>query len=77
MRHKGESLKFDYNTMHRILKTDIKRNPNSEEDEIIFGCGFSGVENVFETARVVTTSVNTCTENNPTFMKYVWFNCHS
>ena len=27
------------NSAHRILKTDIKKDPNIQEDEIIFGCG--------------------------------------
>ena len=29
----------DVNAVHRILKTKIRRNPNPQEDEIIFGCG--------------------------------------
>ena len=38
------------NSFHRILKTDIK-NPNNQEDEIIFGCGcFWGLKNVLETS---------------------------
>ena len=33
---------------HRILKTDIKKDPNSQEDEIFFGCGcFWGAEKCF------------------------------
>jgi peptide-methionine (S)-S-oxide reductase len=27
------------NSLHRILGTDIKEVPKSQEDEIIFGCG--------------------------------------
>ena len=27
------------NSVHRILKTDIKKDPSFQEDEIIFGCG--------------------------------------
>ena len=44
---------------HRILKTDIKKEPNSQEDEIIFGCGcFWGAEKCFwKLPGVVTTSV--------------------
>ena len=46
-------------TIHRILKTDIKKDPNPQEDEIIFGCGcFWGAEKCFwKLPGVVTTSV--------------------
>ena len=27
------------NSIHRILKTDFKKQPNPQEDEIVFGCG--------------------------------------
>ena len=38
----------NFNSAHRILKTDIKKNPNPQEDEIIFGCGcFWGAEKCF------------------------------
>ena len=37
------------NSIHRILNTDIKKDPNPQEDEIILGCGCRGAENVFET----------------------------
>ena len=48
----------NYST-HRILKTDIKKEPNIQEDEIIFGCGcFWGLKMLLETSRVVTTSVD-------------------
>ena len=33
------SITHDVNSVHRILKTDIRREPNPQEDEIIFGCG--------------------------------------
>tara|TARA_Y100000991_G_scaffold152289_1_gene115589 strand:+ start:45 stop:230 length:186 start_codon:yes stop_codon:yes gene_type:complete len=34
--------------LHRLLKTDIKKDPNIQEDEIIFGCGcFWGAEKCF------------------------------
>ena len=48
----------NYST-HRILKTDIKKEPNFQEDEIIFGCGcFWGAEKCFwKLPGVVTTSV--------------------
>ena len=29
----------DVYSLHRVLKTDIKKDPNPQEDEIIFGCG--------------------------------------
>ena len=42
------NLTNDAYALHRILKTDIKKDPNSEEDEIIFGCGcFWGAEKCF------------------------------
>ena len=46
-------------SLHRILKTDIKKDPNVEEDEIIFGCGcFWGAEKCFwKLPGVVTTAV--------------------
>ena len=35
-------------SIHRILKTDIRKEPSLQEDEIIFGCGcFWGAENAF------------------------------
>ena len=37
MNNKELNLTYDTNSLHRILKTDIKKNPNEEEDEIIFG----------------------------------------
>ena len=48
----------NYST-HRILKTDIKKEPNPQEDEIILGCGcFWGAEKCFwKLPGVVTTSV--------------------
>ena len=39
MNNEEPILNTDVNSIHRILKTDIKRDPNSQEDEIIFGCG--------------------------------------
>ena len=42
------ALTNDVNSIHRILKTDIKKEPNPQEDEIIFGCGcFWGAEKCF------------------------------
>ena len=49
----------DVNSIHRILKTNIKIEPKLQEDEIIFGCGcFWGAEKCFwKLPGVVTTSV--------------------
>ena len=45
------NLTNDAYSLHRILKTDIKKEPNVEEDEIIFGCGcFWGAEKCFGTS---------------------------
>ena len=63
------------NSIHRILKTDIKKEPNPDEDEIIFGCGcFWGAEKCFwKLPGVITTSVGYAggEKINPTYMKYV------
>ena len=40
MNNEEVNLTNDAYALHRILKTDIKKDPNSEEDEIIFGCGW-------------------------------------
>ena len=40
MNNKDTSLTNDDNSVHRILKSDIKKDPNLQEDEIIFGCGY-------------------------------------
>ncbi len=59
------------NFLHRILKTDIKEEPKSEEDSIIFGCGcFWGAEKCFwKLPGVITTSVGYAggEKNNPTY----------
>ena len=61
----------EINSVHRILKTDIKINPKLQEDEIIFGCGcFWGAEKSFwKLPGVVTTSVGYAGGNkkNPTY----------
>ena len=61
----------DINLVHRVLKTDIKKLPSREEDEIIFGCGcFWGAEKCFwKLPGVVTTSVGYAGGNkiNPTY----------
>ena len=59
------------NSLHRILGTDIKEVPNSQEDEIIFGCGcFWGAEKCFwKLPGVITTSVGYAggEKENPTY----------
>ena len=48
MNNEEVNLTNDDYSLHRILKTDIKKNPIEEEDEIIFGCGcFWGAEKSF------------------------------
>ena len=57
--------------IHRILNTNIKVEPESQEDEIIFGCGcFWGAEKCFwKLPGVVTTSVGYAggIKKNPTY----------
>ncbi len=71
MNNDGPTLKKDINSDHRILKTDIKKEPNLHEDEIFFGCGcFWGAEKCFwKLPGVVTTSVGYAggEKNNPTY----------
>ena len=44
----NESILTGDNSVHRILKTDIHKDPNQQEDEIFFGCGcFWGAEKCF------------------------------
>ncbi len=61
----------EFSLVHRILKTNIKKVPNPQEDEIIFGCGcFWGAEKCFwKLPGVVTTSVGYAggRKNNPTY----------
>ena len=59
MNNENSTSNNDNNSFHRILKTDITKEPNSQEDEIIFGCGcFWGAEKCFwKLPGVVTTSV--------------------
>ena len=59
MNKKESFLNNDINPIHRILKRDIKKDPNPQEDEIIFGCGcFWGAEKCFwKLPGVVSTSV--------------------
>mgnify|MGYP001326433053 FL=1 len=59
------------NFLHRILNSDIKEKPKSQEDEIIFGCGcFWGAEKCFwKLPGVITTSVGYAggEKKNPTY----------
>jgi peptide-methionine (S)-S-oxide reductase len=59
MNNQESIFKNEANSVHRILKTDIKKIPNQQEGEIIFGCGcFWGAEKCFwKLPGVVTTSV--------------------
>ena len=71
MNSEGRPLNENVSTTHRILKTDITRKPNPNEDEIIFGCGcFWGAEKCFwKLPGVVTTSVGYAggDKSNPTY----------
>ncbi len=69
---KNESVSVNETTfLHRILSTDIKAQPKSQEDEIIFGCGcFWGAEKCFwKLPGVITTSVGYAggEKKNPTY----------
>ena len=59
------------NYLHRISNSDIKEEPKSQEDEIIFGCGcFWGAEKCFwKLPGVITTSVGYAggDKNNPNY----------
>ena len=59
MNNEVPSFTNDAKSIHRILKTDIEKIPNIQEEEIIFGCGcFWGAEKCFwKLPGVVTTSV--------------------
>ena len=71
MKNKESISSNEINTSHRILNSDIKKVPNSQEDEIFFGCGcFWGAEKCFwKLPGVVTTSVGYAggSKNNPTY----------
>ena len=71
MNNEEINLTNDAYSLHRILKTDIQKDPNVEEDEIIFGCGcFWGAEKCFwKLPGVITTSVGYAggEKNNPTY----------
>ena len=59
MNKKESTISNNDKSIHRILKTNFKKEPNLQEDEIIFGCGcFWGAEKCFwKLPGVVTTSV--------------------
>ncbi len=71
MNNEYSTLDNEMSYLHRILKTDIKKDPNPKEDEIIFGCGcFWGAEKCFwKLPGVVTTSVGYAggEKENPTY----------
>ena len=71
MKIEEPSFTNDVESMHKILKTDIKKEPNPQEGEIIFGCGcFWGAEKCFwKLPGVVTTSVGYAggDKSNPTY----------
>ena len=71
MNKENPTMNSDINSVHRILKTDFKKDPNHEEDEIIFGCGcFWGAEKCFwKLPGVITTSVGYAggDKSNPTY----------
>ena len=71
MNKKNSNLNNETNTLHRILNTNIKKEPNSQEDLIIFGCGcFWGAEKCFwKLPGVITTSVGYAggEKDNPTY----------
>ena len=71
MKYKSSMSTNEINFFHRILNSDIKKEPNSKEDEIFFGCGcFWGAEKCFwKLPGVVTTSVGYAGgfKSNPTY----------
>jgi len=71
MNNEESSSTNEFTSVHRVLKTNIKKEPNNQEDEIIFGCGcFWGAEKCFwKLPGVVTTSVGYAGGNktNPTY----------
>ena len=70
---KNDMISLDGIKNHRVLNTDISKIPNSQEDEIFFGCGcFWGAEKCFwKLPGVVTTSVGYAggVKSNPTYQE--------
>ena len=71
MNNNERIINSETNSIHRILKNNIKKNPKHEEGLIIFGCGcFWGAEKCFwKLPGIVTTSVGYAGGNkdNPTY----------
>ena len=71
MNNEETNISNNIKSSHRILETDIKKDPGPQEDEIIFGCGcFWGAEKCFwKLPGVVTTSVGYAggDKSNPTY----------
>ena len=71
MNNKKSVSSDEKNFFHRILDTDIKKEPKSQEDSILFGCGcFWGAEKCFwKLPGVITTSVGYAggQKHNPTY----------
>ena len=71
MRNQESNTKNENFLIHRILNTNLKKDPNKKEDEIIFGCGcFWGAEKCFwKLPGVITTSVGYAGgfKKNPTY----------
>ena len=71
MSNEEVNLTNDSYLLHRILKTDIQKDPDVYEDEIFFGCGcFWGSEKCFwKLPGVITTSVGYAggEKNHPTY----------
>ncbi len=71
MNNKELSPTNKVNFLHRVLNTDIREEPKSQEDSIIFGCGcFWGAEKCFwKLPGVITTSVGYAggEKHNPTY----------
>ena len=71
MNNKKQTDNNEKNSFHRILNTEIKKSPDSNEEEIIFGCGcFWGAEKCFwKLPGVITTSVGYAggSKINPTY----------
>ena len=71
MENNFSNSSYQFNSIHRVLNSDIRMIPKEQEDEIIFGCGcFWGAEKCFwKLPGVLTTSVGYAggNKNNPTY----------